>query len=316
MILLTSYFKGHKVGLSNYLKVLFSTYRINSIICNNKQLPCVDKEFSWIFSSCFSNDNLIYNEEITNEDHGLAFDNSCVFLEDCLVAWEGTTRQYNFSSKISYNIPNIKHIYNFNENTIHKTFGWRFYVKPSDNINIKPFNNEWYLRDQPSSIDLRYNNIPKDIIKTYLNIINIFNVNKLVNKVVEEFVTKINGDFLGVHIRTWKTNGNLNDNRSSNDRYRWFLNNINNIINSINRNSLKKVLISTDNIEEIKIILPYLSNKEVFFTENSNILNEIQNDFKDILILSKSKHLIGSLNSTFSEMAWWYNGCKIPVEIF
>lgn len=301
MIFLTSYYKDHKVGLSNYLKVLFSTYRVNSIINKDKIVPCVDKDFDFIYSSCFSNKEFIYDDVINNEGHGLAFDNNSVFLEDCVVAFEGGIRQYNFKSDVYYNVPNLGKLYNFDDDFIIKTFGWRFYVKPTDNVNTIPFSNEWYLREQTSTIDLRYSNIPRNIINVYLDIINKFNINEQVLNSVNEFLCKINGDFLGVHIRTWNTNGSLSDNRSSNERYKWYID--------------KDVLISTDNIDEVKVILPYIKDKNIHFIDKINDLNDIQNDFKDILLLSKSKYLIGSLNSTFSELSWWYGGCKSEVEI-
>lgn len=47
---LASYYKNHSVGLCNYLKVLFSCYRVNKIIHGDKVIPCADKEFGWIFS--------------------------------------------------------------------------------------------------------------------------------------------------------------------------------------------------------------------------------------------------------------------------
>lgn len=39
------------------------------------------------------------------------------------------------------------------------------------------------------------------------------------------------------------------------------------------------------------------------------------NALMDLLLLSKTKRLLGTYMSTFSEMAWWFSGCKILVEI-
>ena len=51
------------------------------------------------------------------------------------------------------------------------------------------------------------------------------------------------------------------------------------------------------------------------FYEYNTELNQIQNDFSELLLLSKSACLIGSVNSTFTELAWYYSKCTVPVTI-
>ncbi len=41
----------------------------------------------------------------------------------------------------------------------------------------------------------------------------------------------------------------------------------------------------------------------------------IQEALIDLLLLSKTKHILGSYLSTFTELAWWFGGCKARVEI-
>lgn len=298
-IYLNTYYKQINVGLANYLKVLFSTYRINSIINSNQVVPCVDKEFEWIFKSIYTNDEYIY-PEIIEDCPWCTIDNWSIFLDDAINHMDG--RKNSFDKE--------------DTTPVYKTNGWRFYVKPSDNVNTKPFANEWDLRNQNQSIDLRYTNIPKNVIDTYIDIINKFNIQESITNHVNSLKDKISGDFLGVHIRTWKTFGDLTDNRSSNDRYNWYLNSRNNIINSINKNPNRKVLICTDNKSEVELLLPFLRDKEIYYYEKNSELSDLQNDFAELLLLSKSNYLIGSNNSTFSELAWWYADCKIGVEIY
>lgn len=287
------------VGLANYLKVLFSTYRINSIINPNQIIPCVDKDFEWIFKSIYTNDEYVYPD----------------IIEDC--PWCTIDNWSLFQNNSIYHMDGRKNFFNKEDTTpVYKTNGWRFYTQPSDNVNTKPFSNEWDLREQTSSIDLRYTNIPQNMINVYTNIINKFNIQESILNHVNTLKNKINGDFLGVHIRTWKTFGDLSDNRSSNDRYNWYINSRNNILNSINKNPNKKVLICTDNKNEVELLLPHIKDKEVYFYEKNTELSDLQNDFSELLLLSKSNYLIGSNNSTFSELAWWYSNCKIGVEIY
>ena len=35
----------------------------------------------------------------------------------------------------------------------------------------------------------------------------------------------------------------------------------------------------------------------------------------ELFLLSKTKHIIGSYLSSFTEMAWWLGGCKAKIEI-
>lgn len=313
-IYLNTYYKKLNVGLSNYLKVLFSTYRINSIINPNQVVPCVDKEFEWIFKSIYTNDEYIYPEIVDNNLPALALDDVAYFLDDAIFTVDN--RQYVFGNEFNFVMDGVRQTIKNEDDNIYKTVGYRFYVKPSDNVNTKPFSEEFDQRDQTQTIDLRYTNIPQNMIDLYLNIINKFNIQESILNHVNSLKDKINGDFLGVHIRTWKTFGDLSDNRSSNNRYKWYLHVRANLVNSINKNPNKKVLICTDNMEEINIFLPFLKDKEVYFYEKNSELSDLQNDFAELLLLSKSNYLIGSNNSTFSELAWWYANCKIGVEIY
>ena len=298
-IYLNTYYKNHNVGLANYLKVLFSTYRINSIINPNQIISCVDKDFEWVFKSIYTNDEYIY-PEIIEDCPWCTIDNWSIFLDHAINHMDGR-----------------KNLFNKEDTTpVYKTNGWRFYVTPSDNVNTKPFANEWDLRNQSQTIDLRYTNIPGNVIDVYTDIIKKFNIQESIINHTNTLKDKIGEDFLGVHIRTWKTFGDLSDNRSSNDRYNWYLNSRNNIINSINKNPNKKVLICTDNIDEVKLLLPHIKDKEIYYYEKNTELSDLQNDFSELLLLSKSNYLIGSNNSTFSELAWWYANCKIGVEIY
>jgi len=302
------------IGISNYIKVLFSTYRVNSIINPEKFTPCVSKTTSWLYDQFYENKEYIYEGE-WKEEGGLAFDNCSMFLDNALFAWEGSNRLYYFKENIRYNLQADHQSYFPNQECTHSTCGWKFYVMPSDNINCEPFQNQLMARE-PNSIDLKYTNIPQNIRDLYLSIIEKFRIIEPIRNHVNSQVEKIGGDYLSVHIRTWNTFGNLSDQRSSNDRYNWYLSQRDNFVNAINRNPLKKCFISTDNMDEIKQLLPNIIDKEIYFYEKNSDLTDLQNDFSELLTLSKCNYFIGSNLSTFSELSWWYGGCKAPVEIY
>jgi len=282
-----------KVGIANYLKVLFSCYKINSLIYGLQKFKFVDKDFEHIFSSIFKNTDMIY-DDCENKIH----------INDSL-----NDVYSDFS-----NINNI--LLKDNDNKIYKLDGWRFYVHPNDNVNITNFGNEWYLRDCNISIDFRYDNIPQNIRENYINIINKFEIVDKINNNVNMFILQnITEEFLGVHIRTWYNNSTFQDNRSSNERYDHYLSVRDSFINNINNSKYNTVLICTDNIPEVQYIVNKIVNKKVLFYVENPECNYIQNDFSELLLLSKSSYLIGSLNSTFTELAWWYSKCSINVII-
>ena len=82
-----------------------------------------------------------------------------------------------------------------------------------------------------------------------------------------------------------------------------------------NNSSCKNIFIATDNKDEIKIIVENIKNKNIYYYEYNDELHNIQNTFSEILILSKSSELIGSLTSTFTELAWWYSNCNPKITI-
>lgn len=291
-LFIATYTPNIKVGIANYLKVVFSCYRINSLVHKDLNFKCIDKNFKHIYSSIFKNNEMILydTENKIYENHSL-----------------------------NETYPYFKNIYILlqkNDKKVYKVDGWRFYIHPNDTVNIHPFANEWFLRNCSMSIDLRFNNIPKNIQEMYIDIINKFEIDDKIIKNVNSFVTEnINEDFLGVHIRTWFNNNTLHDNRSSNERYNHYLSVRDDFIHNINKASQKSVLICTDNKKEIQYITDKIVNKKVIFYIEDPTCNYIQNDFSELLLLSKSSYLIGSVNSTFTELAWWYSKCSIMVTI-
>lgn len=288
-IFLASYMKGIEVGLSNYIKIAFSCYRINQIVKekrgkNINRIVCIDKDFDYIFKSFFENEELISYKNIDNLEY-LELDNINNYIDD----------------KKKY-----------------KIVGWRLYISKEDNLNINPFADEWYLRDLKDAIDFRYNNIPEHIQEIYLNIIKKFKIKKILLENVDSFLKNkiIKDTFLGVHIRTWFNNSTFSDNRTALERYNHYLSIRDKLIQSINECEYDTVFMCTDNKTEIQYILDRIHDKNIIFYEYNNDLNSLENDFIELLILSKSTEIYGCLNSTFTELAWWYSNCNKKIKIF
>ena len=193
--------------------------------------------------------------------------------------------------------------------------GWRLYNKNFIDIPVfKSVNGDIFPDNIENSIDFKYNNIPTTIKDEYLQLLKKLEINDNINNVINRITSKYQ-EFLSVHIRTWKTFGSLEDNRSDLPRYNHYLKNRDYFIEYINKSNYKDVFISTDNKDEIQYIIKNINNKNIFFTERNENLSNLQNDFIDIIILSKGKEIIGSFISTFTEMAWWYSNCNKNIII-
>jgi hypothetical protein len=286
-IFLASYTNLEKIGIANYLKTLYSCHRANYMLTNSHDTPCVDKKYAFIFENLFSNINKISNKETDGE----------------IDIWDID-----------------KFIFREPDNKVYAIIHWQFYISENDGVNIPLFKDEWFNNQPGKSIDCRYTNIPEHIISSYRNIMNEYSIRSDLLYHINTKLSKINSDFLGVHIRTWRNNNDNKlkfDNRWSNERFNHYQKIRIEFINAINKSSYNKVLICTDNRPDIcENIIPFVKNKDVILYEDVSELNEIQNDFIELQLLSKSSFLIGSLNSTFSELAWWYGGIGDKVDIF
>jgi len=120
---------------------------------------------------------------------------------------------------------------------------------------------------------------------------------------------------LGIHIRTWKTNNSFSDERSSNERYDHYLKNKYRYIEFINASKYHNIFMCCDNYIEMEDIINKISNKNIILYRHNNNLNDLQNDFSELLLCSKCNFILGSLNSTYSELAWWYSKCIDNIKI-
>ena len=73
-----------------------------------------------------------------------------------------------------------------------------------------------------------------------------------------------------------------------------------------------KFFVSTDYYPAIEYLREELGKDRIINYPHSD---ENIDCFIEILLLSKNKVLIGSPMSTFTEVAWWFSGCKSEVKI-
>lgn len=181
---------------------------------------------------------------------------------------------------------------------------WRLYVSPEE----QKYNKEY------ETIDLLYENTPKYFIDKYLKVIDKLEINPEIIDYVNNF-TKEWDNVTGVHIRSWYCQKRR---FHSNDIFEEQIDKL---------ESNQKLFFCSDNSD----IQKYFVNKygERIITYDRELFNtphlaesghhddiQITTDaFIELLILSKCSTIIGTYDSTFDEVAWWFSGCKSKVII-
>lgn len=206
----------------------------------------------------------------------------------------------------AYIFPDIKLV---NE-SINPIIDWRLKVLPEE---------EHYI-DQYKTIDLLYEKTPQYFIDKYVKLIESLRIDSDILEYVTDFIKDWDSDVLGVHIRTW---------HSDFPRNSWHHNSIfENEIDKFPEN--KRIFLCSDNPETIKYFSNRYGDRIITHSQklHSSFLGQIHpydqyhNDvqlivdgFIDCLLLSKCDNIIGTFCSTFTEVAWWFGGCKAKVII-
>ena len=206
----------------------------------------------------------------------------------------------------AYIFPDIK----FTDNTVNPIIDWRLKVLPEE---------EKYI-DEYKTIDLLYEKTPQYFIDKYLKIIDNFKINPDILEYVNDFIKDWDDEVLGVHIRTWWSDGS---------RSTWHSNSLfEEQIEKLPSNL--KIFLCSDSPDTIKYFTDKYGDRIISHPQklhdmtlwNINPYDQYHNDiqfivdgFIDCLLLSKCSTIIGTWCSTFTECAWWFGGCKAKVII-
>jgi len=177
---------------------------------------------------------------------------------------------------------------------------WKFLPLPEDKIK---------------DMDFAFEGLPEDTKKIILSYLNKLTPIKVIRNIVENFSNAYNvKNLVGVHIRRddFKMRGK-NDSDVASDEL--FIERMNELIQEDNNT---KFLLCTDSQEvEDKFINEFPNKIIVYKKKNRDRTSKIttQQGLIDMLLLSKTKHIIGTYMSTFNELAWWFGGCKVKVDI-
>ena len=127
---------------------------------------------------------------------------------------------------------------------------------------------------------------------------------------VEEWTNKITNT-IGVHVRSW-------GDKSPNQKPHWHegMNgfDIQNFINTMEQFPECKFFIGTDNFKYLYILQEHFGDKIIHRPQRAGTPGGVeftQDALIEQLILSKCNAFIGTRKSTFSELIWYWGGCRV-----
>lgn len=186
---------------------------------------------------------------------------------------------------------------------------WRLLVFPAELSNHS-------AREHPSlcqsghDIDFEFERIPLSIRHDYLNYLDRLIPSRYVREQVETYSKLFDDRTISLSIRSWPEE----------DMRRESLFRIENVYAVIDRYNAANFFVSSDADWILNNLILKYGRRILFYPKRKagsgrNSRTGMQDILIDLLLLSKNKHLVASYFSTFSELAWWFGGCKAKVEI-
>ena len=166
----------------------------------------------------------------------------------------------------------------------------------------------------PEKTHLRYSKISEKAKKEISKYLSILKIKKSILENANKFVKKLPKNFVGIHMRggDFKTLKSGLGKVSTPEKF------IECIEKELDENPSAMIFLSCED-EDIKKILREKFNKKIIVYPKKSKKREDEGSvveaFIDQIILSKSKKIIGTFGSTFTEMAWFFGSCKQDVVL-
>ncbi len=183
---------------------------------------------------------------------------------------------------------------------------WKFVLLPGE---IPENFAKVFSSESGSNFDFEYDRIPEELKQELL--IYIRELRPKDKIFIEEFAERYDlKDCVGVHIRKgdYRFTVDRRDKVSSDEKF----------IKRMNELPESKFFLCTDSKETEKKFEEIFGDRIITFSKGDRKRSKtsaIREALIDQLLLSKTKHILGSYLSTFTELAWWFGGCKAKVEI-
>jgi len=189
---------------------------------------------------------------------------------------------------------------------------WRFVLFPNE--VKKEFAIVFPVKNK-ESIDLEYERTPKRLQRDFLKYVNKLTPKEEIRRNVELFLKKYDfSKIIGLHVR--RTEFMITPDRrgfvSTDEKFFGK-------IKSILKNSPEKLFfLATDSKKTEKNFIREFGNKIIILKNkdwDKSRSKSTRDALIEMLVLSKTNRILGTYLSTFTEMAWWFSGCKAKVEI-
>lgn len=244
---------------------------------------------------------------------------------DFVILWENDMQHFSFSELFDdseftiinrsqlndeYFVPSTcqdlkrnKHIQIVKKGDIVRAFEFGFPMLNNEDELIKDI---FTYKNKKNTLAYMYDRTPKTIKESYLKYFNMLKPCKNIQIVLDNFVSeKFSGNILGVHIRLGDKITKNKLKISEIQKYYPFVD------HEISQNKYDKIFVSCDEQIGYDLMTQRYENKVIRYD------HDYDKDQKDdkvalicILLLSKCDKLMCVVGSTFSEMAWWFGGCK------
>lgn len=195
-----------------------------------------------------------------------------------------------------------------------------------DTYNHHTKNKKWTSTDlEQRNIDHNYNKIPKNVIENYLSYFKVLKPIEELQDKIDNFSKKFNNNTISVHIRSWsrKNEARRVINRRNQLWWLYVRNGIQKFENEMKKYTGHNFFLTTDS-HKVKTYFQnrsVLKDKIICYSRKTDLDTSrdfpegVQEDLIELYLLSKNKIIIGSHNSTFTEVAWWLAQCPKNITI-
>ena len=185
---------------------------------------------------------------------------------------------------------------------------WKFVFLPEE---IQNDFNKAYISKEGSNVNFEFQRIPEDKKKEIINHLSELIPVESIRKIVENFSEENNlSNCIGLHIRRADYDFTVEDRgKVSSDRR---------FIEKIQSMPNEKFLLCTDGVKTENNLKELFKDRIIVYPKGDRKRSKkesLQEALIDMLLLSKTKNIFGSYLSTFTELAWWFGGCKNKMEI-
>lgn len=186
---------------------------------------------------------------------------------------------------------------------------WRFLLKKGEVADN--FARVYPEKDTPV-IDLEYERVPEEVKNEFLPYFKKLVPADSLRKEIESFSQEKDiPNAIGIHARRTEflMNADGRGQVSTDERFFEAMENM---------GKDKKFFLATDSKETEKNFIKRFGERVIVFPKknwNKDTRRSMEEAVIDLFLLSKTRYILGTYMSTFTEVAWWLGGCKAKVEI-